>query len=61
MNNQPTWQLCPKCNGRGEVSPIGISNLTLQVCNVCNGAKIISTLTGLPPGHAKYTLNKPLS
>ena len=40
------WQICPICNGSG----IGQSEATLMpVCNVCNGKKIISTTTGLPP------------
>lgn len=56
-----TWQLCPKCNGQGQ--PIGTGH-----CDLCNGTKVISTLTGKPPllvinNHSvKQTINvdKPL-
>lgn len=42
------YQKCPICEGRGMISPpTGTS--TLAVCTVCNGAKIINELTGLPP------------
>lgn len=43
------WQCCPICDGAGRVTPIGISSATFEVCTVCRGKKIISTLNGLPP------------
>jgi len=47
------WQLCPKCNGEGWVMfyrYINSTNANPKVtCNLCNGYKIISTETGLPP------------
>lgn len=48
-----TWQLCPKCQGDGNLfrhnSPALMSTSTDAVCDVCNGKKIISSTTGLPP------------
>jgi RecJ-like exonuclease len=42
------WQQCPQCKGSG-------TTFYLQkVCDVCNGAKIISQLTGLPPNKGMY-------
>jgi DnaJ-class molecular chaperone len=47
------WQLCPKCNGDGDLyrynSPPFISTNCRPICDVCNGKKIISIDTGLPP------------
>jgi hypothetical protein len=41
------WQKCPICLGSGIVfTSSGTSHIT---CSVCNGRKIISELTGLPP------------
>lgn len=42
------WQQCPNCKGTG------VDNNTLEfnkinVCSICEGKKIISELTGLPP------------
>jgi DnaJ-class molecular chaperone len=42
------WQKCPICNGTGKVSE-PLSNNTSTTCTVCQGKKIISELTGLPP------------
>jgi DnaJ-class molecular chaperone len=42
------WQKCPVCNGTGKVSDT-LSNSTSATCTVCQGKKIISELTGLPP------------
>ena len=36
------WQKCSICNGSGKEDPI-------SDCRVCNGERIISELTGLPP------------
>jgi len=45
------WQLCPKCNGDGNLlrfnSPSIISSDV--ICDLCYGRKIISTNNGLPP------------
>ena len=47
------WQLCPKCNGDGNLfrynSPPILSTSSDAVCDVCHGKKIISIETGLPP------------
>ena len=47
----PLWQLCPKCNGQGTVSPGYAATNTSCTCNLCNGRMIISVLTGLPPAY----------
>lgn len=56
-----TWQLCPKCNGTGQSNQFDGRNFT-NYCDLCNGAKIISVLTGLPPKNTttsnSTTLNK---
>ena len=48
------WQLCPKCNGDGDLfrynSPSIMGTNARPICDVCNGKKIISTVNGLPPG-----------
>jgi len=41
------YQKCPICNGTG-TNIIPLSEMTVP-CSVCNGAKIISDVTGLPP------------
>ncbi len=38
------WQKCPVCDGTGNSPNFNV------VCSVCNGMKIISELTGRPPG-----------
>lgn len=38
------WQECPICKGIGQI----LTN-NYNKCNVCNGKKIISRLTGRPP------------
>lgn len=42
------WQLCPKCNGSGETKVTNYAD-TLFKCDLCNGKKIISKVTGEPP------------
>jgi hypothetical protein len=44
------WQSCPHCYGVGK-EPTGnfMVRYTIFDCTVCNGKKIISTLTGKPP------------
>ena len=37
------WQLCPKCKGKGTLTALSVT------CDVCNGKKIISINSGLPP------------
>ena len=54
-----TWELCPKCHGQGTVSkppylPGDVqtwasSDSTPHICDVCNGKRIISSVTGQPP------------
>lgn len=43
-----SWQRCPICNGIGQVENYGSSSL-FSVCTTCEGKKIISEITGLPP------------
>ena len=44
------WQLCPKCSGSGFVSSLnGTVYTSMETCDVCDGKKIISKQTGLPP------------
>lgn len=45
------WQLCPKCNGTGEmmITNFGYVVSTNANCDLCWGKKIISTITGQPP------------
>jgi len=41
-----SWQLCPKCNGDGNLSRYNSPNLsttTHPICDVCMGSKIIAT------------------
>ena len=53
------WQTCPICDGSG-TAPNPISINTTEKCTLCNGHKIISALTGLPPKMevSKISLNK---
>lgn len=44
------WQKCPICNGTGSEPTILLTTAS-QICTVCNGAKIISSLSGLPPAN----------
>lgn len=46
--NGDIWQLCPKCNGTGGYYNANFMAIT-SICDVCNGLKIISKLTGKPP------------
>lgn len=36
--------------GSGQVLAPGCTSTIYNICTVCNGAKIISTITGFPPG-----------
>jgi len=42
------WQKCPVCGGTGS-APTPLSTISSVVCSTCNGTKIISKWTGLPP------------
>lgn len=42
------WQNCPHCRGTG-IEQTGTFNTSNPICTVCNGKKILSTITGLPP------------
>ena len=46
------WQKCPICNGTG-IIPNEFNNSSAWspfiTCTVCNGFRIISKITGLPP------------
>lgn len=47
------WQQCTQCKGSG-LEPIIGTYSSIPKCDVCNGAKIISQLTGLPPNKGMY-------
>ena len=44
------WQKCPICNGTGRTHNT-LSSSSFDICSTCNGTKIISELTGLPPNY----------
>lgn len=46
------WQKCPICEGTGFYS-LPLSATTTEKCSVCDGKKIISELTGLPPNNTE--------
>lgn len=46
---QGPWQQCPVCYGRGKYEDYVLGSSVMHTCNVCNGKKIISIKTGLPP------------
>mgnify|MGYP000851725143 CR=1 FL=1 len=46
------YQVCPICKGTGKA---GHSWPNSPVCTTCNGWKIISSLTGMPPNYEKRT------
>lgn len=48
MENNNTWQLCPKCHGVGACLTFENDHPYHQ-CDVCKGKKIISIITGYPP------------
>lgn len=53
-----TWHKCPNCSGIGICSVPYIGDLrSNSVCTICNGAKIIHTVTGKPP-HSKSELKR---
>jgi hypothetical protein len=50
------YQRCPVCNGTGLDHTTGWTSDA--VCRICDGKKIIHTVTGRPPKNTKMTLNK---
>jgi DnaJ-class molecular chaperone len=42
-----SWQKCPACDGTGQDLSVSISN-HIPDCPVCNGSRIIHTVTGQP-------------
>lgn len=65
MNNM--WQLCPKCNGTGMRMGVTYTPTDYKInnyescCDLCNGLKVISTLTGRPPQGLPPTTNTTLT
>ncbi len=47
------WQCCPVCLGSGHDPHATVSHTAYPICTVCEGAKIISKLTGNPPINKK--------
>lgn len=47
------FQECPICKGNGTITVSNAVNYMNSTCPTCSGARIISTLTGLPPELAK--------
>lgn len=43
-----SFQKCPVCDGSG-VTYYPLSSTSSAVCETCNGSRIISEVTGLPP------------
>lgn len=43
------WQLCPKCKGNGLQEGMYGTSFRSSSCDLCNGYKVISSLTGIPP------------
>jgi len=48
LTKTPMWIKCPLCKGSG-LEPIIGTHSNIPICTVCDGHKIISQLTGLPP------------
>ena len=44
------WQKCPICNGKGVVFDTFLQINSTNICPTCRGQRIISELTGVPPG-----------
>lgn len=43
------WQKCPICGGEGTFNQYPNQTISKIVCPTCNGTRIISEITGLPP------------
>ncbi len=54
------FQECPICKGEGTITVSNTVSYTKKSCPTCEGTRIISTLTGLPPvvSEKKETLDK---
>jgi hypothetical protein len=65
MNNSDVWQKCPVCAGTGKVYedfpfPTNTGSTSFgRICPACQGKRMVSKLTGLPPGHYIQTGNYP--
>lgn len=44
-----SWQKCPVCDGTGIDLSKGTFNTAMPICPTCQGKRIISILSGLPP------------
>lgn len=49
-----SFQKCPICDGTGIDPSNFFSNNACPTCVVCHGKRIISEITGLPPGPDVY-------
>jgi len=47
------FQECPICKGNGNITVSDSINYVNSTCPTCNGTRIISALTGLPPASSK--------
>ena len=58
------WEVCPLCKGQGyedAVLPGEVSQQLMKFCTVCNGRKIINTITGVPPSADRPIESDPYS
>ena len=51
-----SWQKCPLCSGSG-IDPTVTLSSSIPQCPVCQGKKIISEITGLPPVYTPSNSN----
>jgi len=58
MNNK--WQVCPLCNGTGQIITSGSCTNPFTICDICNGEKIIDTNYGKPPSLQPTIINNNL-